>query len=84
MKINPNGKQLVVYRVTTLTNLTLTTHCVPQKGNNSFKNFIEFRNSKINTKKNNLKLKIVKKFQYFKNLKKIKNLKNLKKNSKFS
>jgi hypothetical protein len=64
VKINPGGKQLVFYRV--------TTHCVPQKGNNSFKNFIKFQNSKINEKKYS-KFKNYKKFQNFKNFKKIQN-----------
>ena len=37
---------------------------MPQKGNNSFKNFIKFQNSKINKKiRTNLKFKI---FQYLK------------------
>jgi hypothetical protein len=39
---------------------------MPQKGNNSFKNFIKFQNSKINNKE--LKFKIFKKLQDFKKI----------------
>jgi hypothetical protein len=49
---------------------------VPQKGNNSFKNFIKFQNSKINNKfkvQNFQKITIFQKFKNFKNLKKNQN-----------
>jgi hypothetical protein len=35
---------------------------VPQKGNNSFKNLIKFKNSKINKKKKKVSSKFSKKF----------------------
>ena len=49
---------------------------MPQKGNNSFKNFIKFQNSKINNKfkvQNFPKITIFQKFKNFKNLKKNQN-----------
>jgi hypothetical protein len=58
VKINPNGKQLVVYRVTTLLFpgkqpiACLKRETTLSKISQNFKIFIKFQNSKINKVKN--------------------------------